>query len=1114
MGSRFVHLHCHTNYSLLEGASRIEDLIKAARDKGMDSLAITDTNGMYGIVPFFKAAKENGIKPIIGVEITEKQKEHQKNSRRDHKTTKRNNYSKNDYNRNGCGKSNHNLAESQTRSENSLASAVLLARDSTGYAKICEVVTERALSDEFSLADALVKRKREINGRIFVLTRNLSLLHLLSPHMGKETLFVEITNFDIPESRKRIRELTAASEELDLDVVATNDVHFLEPAGYHIHKVLRAIDLNTTLSLLPPSELTFPETFLKSEKEMTTLFEEFPEAIENARRIAENCSFEFDIGKFSFPKFPLPEGETPFSYLWKLCFKGISRRYNPLTPKVLERLKYEITVIESLGFTEYFIIVNDIANHARKAGIPLIGRGSAANSIVSYLLGITNVDPLEHDLYFERFLNPERKSPPDIDLDFCWRRRDDVLDYVYKKYGDEHAAMISTHVTFAWRSSIREVAKVLGIPEDEIGKFTKKIPHWGAHSIEETVKKIPECRDLPIHKEPFKTVIEIAKKIEGYPRYLSVHAGGIVIGEQPLTKYLPLERASKGIVITQFDMFSVEDVGLVKIDLLCQRSLSVREDTLEEIEKNYGNKPDLGNYPTLYNDKKTVELIRNGKTIGCFYIESPAMRGLLKKLDVSSFEMLTAASSVIRPGVAESGMMQQFIKRHKGEELATFLHPKLEKILGSTYGVMIYQEDVIRVAHELAGMSLAEADLLRRGMSGKGRSPEAMKEIENRFINSCLKSGVGKNAAKELWRQISSFAGYSFCKAHSASYAQLSFQVAYLKAHYPAEFMAAVLSNQGGFYHPSVYIEEARRMGITILPPDINRSEYQYIAEYSPETSEENLRRTKRRKRDAIRVGFLQIKGLSRRSIDSIISERRRGWFTSLKDFLRRIKVDPSEVKLLVRSGAFDSFELSRPELLWKLETLATATKREEMRKDQDQERERSVDQTQTEKERTAKGKRLAKNFLHFGYYDSLRSICCKEDRIVPRIPDFTIQERLESEMELFEFTVSAHPIELFKSKLDGQKFVSSADIPKYKGKIVRIIGWLDVVKRTMTSKGEYMKFITFEDERGIIEATLFPASYRRYGHLLNGRGPYIVTGKVEEEAGFYTLTINSLKPL
>ncbi len=1048
MGNRFVHLHCHTNYSLLEGASRIEDLLQAAGEAGMDALAITDSNGMYGVVPFFKAAKESGIKPIIGVEIIEKREEEENRLR---------------------------------------PSAVLLARDNIGYAKICEIVTERALSDRFSLAEALTRRKNDMRERIFVLTHNLSLLRLLSPHMGKETLSIELIPFDTPASRDRVRKLVAASKELDLDLVATNDVHFAKPEGYQIHKVLRAIDLNTTLSMLPPSELTSPKAFLRSEEEMRALFEEIPEAIENARRIAESCSFEFDIRNFSFPKFPLPEGETPFSYLWKLCFKGIAKRYNPLTPKVLERLKYEISVIESLGFTEYFIIVNDIANHARKAGIPLIGRGSAANSIVSYLLGITNVDPLEHNLYFERFLNPERKSPPDIDLDFCWRQRDGVLDYVYKKYGDEHVAMISTHVTFAWRSSIREVAKVMGIPEGEIGKFTKKIPHWGVHSIEETVKKIPECRNLPIHREPFKTVIAIAKRIEGYPRHLSVHAGGIVIGKEPLTKYLPLERASKGIVVTQFDMFSVEDVGLVKIDLLCQRSLSVREDTLKEVEKNYGKKPDLEDYPALYGDKKTVDLIRNGRTIGCFYIESPAMRGLLKKLDVNSFEMLTAASSIIRPGVAESGMMHQFIKRHKGEEPVVYLHPKLEEILGSTYGVMVYQEDVIRVAHELAGMSLAEGDLLRRGMSGKERSPKAMEEIENKFINSCLENGVERKAATELWRQISSFAGYAFCKAHSASYAQLSFQVAYLKGHYPAEFMAAVLSNQGGFYHPSVYIEEARRMGLAILHPDINRSEYHYTAEYLAEVPAGECNARKRKKRDAIRVGFLQIKNLSRKSVDSILSERRRGCFTSLKNFLGRVRIGPSEAKILIRSGAFDSFELSRPELLWKLETHLSL-------------------KAGRRSEREKVGQKA--------HCDPFHTITLKEDRIVPRIPEFTLQEKLEAEMELFEFTVSAHPITLYRNKLNGQKFVSSVDVPRYKGRTVRIIGWLDVVKRTITSKGEYMKFVTFEDERGIIEGTLFPASYKRYGHLLSGRGPYIVTGKVEEEAGFYTLTITSLRHL
>ena len=1054
MGNGFVHLHCHTNHSLLEGASRIDEIIAAAKAKGMDVIAITDTDGMYGVVPFFKAAKENGMKPIIGVEITEKT---------------------------GEGKN---------------SSAVLLARDRKGYSTICEIITEKKLTAEkFSIADTVFRKKGEVEGHLFVLTHDPALLRKLAAHLTGETLFIELINFDTPESRNRIRELAALAKELDLEAVATNDVHFANPDGYQTHRVLRAIDLNTTLSLLPSSELASPEACLKSAEEMRALFEGMKELsrktcrttgsgtvedslIENTRRIADGCSFEFEIGKFSFPKFPLPEGETPFSHLWKLCFGGASKRYNPITPPVLERLEYEITVIEALGFTEYFIIVNDIANHARKAGIPLIGRGSAANSIVSYCLDLTNVDPLKHDLYFERFLNPERRSPPDIDLDFCWRRRDDVLDYVYKKYGDDRVAMISTHVTFAWRSSIREVAKILGIPEDEIGKFTKKIPHWGVGSIEEAVQKIPECRNLPIHEEPFRTVIGIAQKIEGYPRHLSVHAGGIVIGAQPLTGYLPLERAAKGIVVTQFDMFSVEDVGLVKIDLLCQRSLSVREDTLEEIGKNYGEKPDLGNYPMLYGDRKTVDLIRNGNTIGCFYIESPAMRGLLKKLDVCSFEMLTVASSVIRPGVAESGMMQQFIRRHKGEEPITYLHPKLEKILGSTYGVMIYQEDVIRVAHEVAGMTLAEADMLRRGMSGKGRSPEAMKEIEEKFIRSCVERDVSDDVARELWRQIASFAGYAFCKAHSASYAQLSFQVAYLKAHYPAEFMAAVLSNQGGFYHPSVYIEEARRLGIAILPPDINKSEYHFTAEYRTGRGIETYGESPERKKmkDAIRVGFLQIKGLSRKSMDAIVSERRKIWFTSLRDFLERVKTDLSEARLLILAGCFDSFELTRPELLWKLEDLIGSMK----------------------SRKTAQGK----------------FTCSEDERIVPRIPDFTSREKLEKEMDLFEFTVSAHPIELFKHKLNGQKFVSSVSIPKYRGKIVRVIGWLDAVKRTSTSKGEHMKFITFEDEEGVIEATLFPASYRRYGHLLNGRGPYIITGKVEEEAGFYTLTITSLKTL
>jgi DNA-directed DNA polymerase III PolC len=625
--------------------------------------------------------------------------------------------------------------------------------------------------------------------------------------------------------------------------------------------------------------------------------------------------------------------------------------------------------------------------------------------------------------------------------------------------------MISTHVTFALRAAIRETGKAMGFPQKEIDRTTSRLPHWGAASFAELAERYPECRDLRFDAEPLKSIAAVAGRIMGFPRHISIHAGGIVVSPAPLTDYVPLERAPKGFVVTQYDMFPIEDLGLLKIDLLSQRSLSVLRDVVEVVTERTGSPPPIEDPVALERDGPTARIIREGKTIGCFYIESPAMRSLLVKLGVDRYEMLTAASSVIRPGVAESGMMQEYIDRHNGRRKPDYLHPDLKSHLGETYGVMIYQEDVIKVSHAISGMSLGEADLLRRAMSGKMRSKEAMTGLEERFMSGAAQRGISQDIAAEIWRQIESFAGYAFCKAHSASYARLSYQVAYLKAHYPAEFMAAVISNGGGFYHTSVYTEEARRMGLRLLPPHVNESSVEYTGEG-----------------DWIRVGFMQIKGLPACDAQAVVRAREGGRFESLTDLLTRTGIDKKSAEKLVLAGAADCFELSRPELLWRLE-LTYDMLREDGTGD------------------GPLGSALLTRELHTR---------CRTN-MIPRIPDYSKSEKLRLETELLDFTISVHPLSLFEKASSRRDVVTSGELRRRDGRVVTLVGWLIASKRISTKKGRMMKFLSFEDLSGTFEAVLFPDAYQRLGNVIEGRGPYFITGRVNCEYDSPTVTATKI---
>ncbi len=1031
----FIHLNCHSNYSFLAGSGTIERLVQSAATLGCSALALTDTNGLYGAVPFYRAAQTAGIRPIFGVEI-------------------------------------------DARAENPSvpielvheSRAVLLAKNLNGFGEICRIINARQLDKGFCLANTLSACSHDI----IVLAANADLLQRIAFRRGRHNLFAELV---LHEKIYRVHHLVEQANSLGLPYVATNRVFFPGVDDWQAHRLLSAIRTGATVHTLPSGSTVSKDAWLKSSAEMVRLFRDIPSAFANTEGIAGQCRVELPIGTIQLPPFAgaaesaarvegLGTPRSPSQLLCKLAYAGLHRLYSEgggfssSLATARKRLRYELKIIDDLSFASYFLIVWDIVREAHARGIPTVGRGSAANSLVCACLGITEVDPIEYNLYFERFLNPERTDYPDIDIDFPWNRRDEIIDYVFEKYGRDKVALISSHIHLRGRSTLREVGKALGVPIPEIDAFVKKLPfHADVSSLEEMRQTVPECQDLPLEDEPYRTIINLGKKIEGFPRHLSIHCGGIVVSPQAITDLIPLQKTVKGFVVTQYDMYPVEDMGLLKIDLLAQKGLAVLADGLRNVEQHYGVRIDFGRTDPVA-DPKTKKLVREGRSIGCFYIESPGMRNLLQKLNVETFEMLTAASSIIRPGVADSGMMKSFIERHRGRERVTHLHPKMEAILKDTYGVMIYQEDVIKVAHAIAGMSLGEADSLRKCMSKK-RDWERMETYRERFLSGARSNGVRAEVAQEIWRQIESFAGYAFCKAHSASFAVVSYQTAYLKAHYPAEFMAAVLSNRGGFYDTAEYLEEARRMGLRILLPDVNHSAYEFTA------VNRNASTTQGRQRSTIRVGLMQVRNLSRESCDAILNGRTGRNYHSLDDFIQRAGIDASETESLIRCGALDGFGATRPEMLWQL----------------------ALSQKQTPG--------LSSQGTMFQHEGTRHKIPC--------LPQYGFKEKLWAELECLDLTVTAHLLSLYNINLKGR--VSARDLPRFAGRCVTLVGWLVSYKRTRTVHNQFMKFMMLEDPSGPFEVTLFPKVYQRFGRLLYGRGPFIVKGKVERDGHCHTLT-------
>ena len=743
-----------------------------------------------------------------------------------------------------------------------------------------------------------------------------------------------------------------------------------------------------------------------------------------------------------------------------ICHSALWEKYNPITIDVLKRLTYELEVIIELGYADYFLVVWDIVQWANKRGIPTVGRGSAAGSIVSYILGMTRVDPIKYKLLFERFLNPARRDPPDIDIDFCWKRRDEVIQYIYNRYGYNKVAMIATFNTYRYKSSIWDVARAMGMPSQEISELINT--------------SINEYKNLSYKKSDsqYRTIVSLAKNLEGRPRHMGIHCGGVVISPNDITDYVPLQKSIKGPLVTQFDMHSIKKAGLIKIDILGQRSLTVISEVADTIQNKYNIHFDRYIMPDI--DDKTAKLIRNGHTIGVFQIESPGMRGLLKKLQVDTFEMIVVASSIIRPGPADSGMLRHFLKRHYRKEDMNTVHSSLKELLKETYGIMIYQEDVIKTAEVIAGWSLSESDELRRSMSGK-RVKEPFAKYRGRFIMDAVKRGIRREEALEIWRQMEAFSGFAFCKAHSASYATISVQSAWLKAHFPAEFMAAVMSNYGGFYHASCYIEEIRRMGINILPPDVNMAEPHFIAEDMERDSSVYKKNTDDRFL-GVRIGFLQIKGLTRRTLKRLLGKRKERPFESLEDFCIRVRPNLREVESLIRCGSFDTFDYTRPQHIWRLKLFYNKIKNNS---------------------------------------ESLFASTVKYSSAIP-IVDYSIEKKLRDEFELMELTLEKHPLWIWKEAIQHHidqfgKFIHAKDLYLHIGKKVKLVGWIISTQKTKTKAGESMQFLSCEDLTATYEAVFFPVVYRKFGRLIRGRGPYIIEGMVEDDFGHTPLKVENI---
>lgn len=1062
----FTHLHVHTEYSLLDGSSKIKEIVKRAKELGMDSLAITDHGVMYGVIDFYKAAREAGIKPIIGCEIYVSP-----SSRFD---------------------------KEAGVSDDRYYHLVLLAENDTGYHNLMKIVS-KGFTEGFyykprvdyevleQYSEGIIALSACLAGEV---ARNLAKGNYEDAKksalryegiFGKGNFFLELQDHGIPTQKTVNAGILRLSRELGIELVATNDIHYIFEEDSVPHDILLCIQTQKKVSDNDRMKYEGGQYYLKTEEEMAALFPYAKEAIENTHKIAMRCNVEIEFGVRKLPRFQVPaefyketddDIEASWNYLLHLCTEGLKKRYASVSKeeyeKLKERLDYELSVIKNMGFIDYFLIVWDFINYAKRNGIAVgPGRGSAAGSIVAYTLEITDIDPIKYDLLFERFLNPERVSMPDIDVDFCMERRGEVIEYVIEKYGKEKVSQIVTFGTLAAKGVIRDVGRVLDMPYAEVDAIAKMIPNELNITLEKALKMNPMLKESYDNNSQIKYLIDMSMRLEGLPRHTSMHAAGVLISSKAVDEFVPLSRASDGTITTQYIMTTLEELGLLKMDFLGLRTLTVIQNAVRMIKKSQNIDLDLKNAD--YSDKAVYELIGSGKTEGIFQLESAGMKNFMKELKPDNIDDIIAGIALYRPGPMD--FIPQYIEGKNNAENITYDCPQLEHILKPTYGCIVYQEQVMQIVRDLAGYSLGRSDLLRRAMSKKKES--VMQKERHNFvygneeegIPGCIKNGISEEIANKIYDKMIDFAKYAFNKSHAAAYAVVAYETAYLKHYYPVEFMAALMTSFiENSSKVSQYIVICKNMGIDILPPDINKGERDFSVEDGK-----------------IRYGLSALKSIGKGVIDSIVEERNeRGEFTSLNDFVVRLtgkEVNKRTIESFIKAGAFDSFGLKRRQLMMIYVQV--------------------VDSITKDKKNNMAGQMTLFDFAS------------EEDKQdyeiqVPDVAEFTKLELLAFEKEVIGVYVSGHPLEeymsLWKKKVTvvSTDFVSEDDDMKVKdGNRETIGGIVTSVTMKSTKSNKVMAFFTLEDIYGTVEVIVFPKDFEKYRFVLKEDERLFVTGRV-----------------
>ncbi len=1035
--SDFVHLHVHTQYSLLDGACLIKNLVDSARRMKMPALAMTDHGNMFGAIEFYQTCMRNGVKPIIGSEVY---------------LAPKNRLDKTIYT--GGETANH---------------LILLAKDEVGYQNLMKLVSIGYLEgfyykpriDKEVLAqhsEGLIALSGCLKGEFARLAlegkeeRIKELAGIYQEILGKGNFYFELQDNSIPEQKKVRESLIKLGKSLGIEVVATNDVHYVSKDSAHAHEALLCIQTQTTLEDPNHMKLQTEEFYLKSPEEMKTLFKDIPNAITNTIRIAEKCNLELDFTKTYLPHYAVEKGVRREKYLSELCHEGLRKRYPNITDDIKKRLEYELDVINKSGYTSYFLIAWDFVSYAKSKGIAVgPGRGSAAGSIVSYTLGITDIDPLKYNLLFERFLNQERVTMPDIDIDFCYERRSEVIDYVVKKYGQDNVAQIITFGTMAARGVLRDVGRVMNMPYGDVDKIAKLVPFDVNMTLELALDQEPELKSLYKQDPRVKELIDTSKHLEGITRHASTHAAGVVISEDKLANHVPLFKTSDDQISTGYAMTSLEKIGLLKMDFLGLRTLTVIEETLKIINRVNGIDLKVEDIPM--EDIKTYKLLGKAQTMGIFQLESSGMRDLLRKLKPEKFEDIVALLALYRPGPIGSGMLYDFMKRKHGEVRVRYDHPLLENILRETYGIIVYQEQVMMIVSSLAGFSLAQADLLRRAIGKK--TPEVMDQQRRAFIEGAQKNKIDRSVAEKIFSLIEHFAGYGFNKSHSAAYAMISYRTAFLKANYPVEFMTALLTSEKDNTDKMVeYINELDRMKIKVLAPDVNES----FANFTMVG------------KDAIRFGLGAVKNVGSTAIESIINARKEeGLFKGLSEFCERTDsrlVNKKVSESLIKCGAFDSLGLKRSQMMVMLA--------------------KAIDRAGVLQKEKSLGQMLL--FGEGGV---------KED--IPDIKEWPESQLLTFEKEMIGFYITGHPLAKHEKILREYSTASSSKLKNlHDGSSIRFGGIINKVKNTITKRtGEKMAIMMMEDLEGSVECLVFPASYKNVSKFVRVNLGVFVSGKL-----------------